>query len=341
MKRIAWIISLCLVFAVVACETENKKYYAQDFTSPEIIVPTGGSHITLTENAAADSLQFSWEPANYGFPAAATYTLQVAKAGTFFDPAIKIAETKQNHTGVSYATLNNSILIAGLVPETPAEVEFRVVTSINSYIQTLRSEPITLTVVAYNVSVNYPVVYVPGSYQGWNPGDTTTILTSPKANQVYEGYLWFTPQTFFKIVNKPSWGAPEWGYASPGKIKEGGDNIPVNNTTAGLYKLTADLNALTYSALPVTWTITGSSTNNTPLLLTYNQTDGILAATATLSAGDLFFKETGAGNRILGQYFGQQLTDNGTGIPVPAAGIYTIILNLQKYPYTFQLKTAE
>lgn len=35
MKRIAWIISLCLVFAVVACETENKKYYAQDFTSPD------------------------------------------------------------------------------------------------------------------------------------------------------------------------------------------------------------------------------------------------------------------------------------------------------------------
>lgn len=335
MKKRYLFSSLCLILLLAGCDTDNKKYYAKEFTEPVLTTPAAGSQLTLTEAQQSDSLEIAWEAADYGFPASILYTVQMAKAGTYFESAVKIAETKDTRIKTDYATLNNSALIAGFVPETPAEAEFRVIATINNHIQTLHSEPVNLLLTAYNVAVNYPILYVPGSYQGWNPADPQTVIASPKADQVYEGYLWFTVNTEFKLLGQPSWGNLEWGSGGNGKLTSGGGNITINNATAGLYKLMADLNALTYSANPVTWSITGTATAGTPIQLNYDETTKQLQITATLSEGQFVFRETGADNRTLGVYFGNQLMDNGTEIIVPAPGEYTVTLNLSQYPYTY------
>lgn len=337
MKNIYPLFVAAWLLILAACQTDNKKYYARDFNNPVLTRPANGSQIVLTENTNNDSLYFTWEPADYGFAAAMTYTVQMAKAGTYFGSAVKLVETQSTHAQVDYATLNNSALIAGLVPETPAEVEFRVVSSINQHIQTLRSESVTANLTAYNVAVNYPILFVPGNYQNWNAEDSSTILSSPKADQVYEGYLWFIPNTEFKLTGQAGWGALEWG-GSNGKLVSKGGNILVGNTTASLYKVTANTNALTYTITPVSWNITGTATSGTPLPLTYNTTTRQLETTISLKAGLFVFQESGAGNRTLGVYFGNQLTDSGTEIIIPADGQYKISLNLSKYPYTYSLQ---
>lgn len=91
----------------------------------------------------------------------------------------------------------------------------------------------------------------------------------------------------------------------------------------------ADINKLTYSVTPVSWSISGSATSNTAIPLTYNESDRTLKTNTHLTSGEFVFKETGAGNRILGTYFGNQLMDNGNQIVVPQEGEYTITLNLK------------
>lgn len=338
MKKIHVLLTFCLIILLTACETDNKKYYAKDFADPTILSPVNGTQLILTEEQQRDSLEISWKAADYGFPAAIIYTVQIAQKGTYFEAAVKIGETKDTRMKTDYATLNNSALIAGLVPETPAEIELRVIANINNQIQTLHSGSISMLLTAYNVSVVYPILYVPGSYQGWNPSDPLTVITSPKANQIYEGYLWFTPDTKFKLLGQPSWGELEWGSGGEGKLAVKGSDIAANNTTAALYKLDANLNTLTYNVAPVTWNITGTATNNTPLSLNYDETIKQLRITTALSEGQLVFKETGGSNRTLGVYFGNQLMDDGTEIIIPADGQYTITLNLSQYPYTYSIR---
>ena len=338
MKKRYLFFSLCLSLLLTGCETDNKKYYAAEFTAPELTTPAAGTRLTLTEAGQNDSVEIAWHAADYGFPASILYTVQMAKAGTYFESAVKIAETKDTRIRTDYATLNNNALIAGFVPETPAEAEFRVIATVNNHLQSLHSEPVSLSLTAYNVSVTYPILYVPGRSQGWNPGDPETVVTSPNANQVYEGYLWFTANTEFKLLGQPSWGELEWGSGGDGKLAPRGSNIVVNNATAGLYLLTADLTGLTYSATPVTWSITGSATSGTPINLNYDETARQLQITAPLSEGQFVFQETGADNRTLGVYFSNQLMDDGSEIIIPAAGEYTVTLNLSQYPYTYSVE---
>ena len=122
MKRIYYIGIILILFALHACETDNKKYYAGDYISPSIVLPATGSHIVLTETSANDTVLFKWQRADFGFPAAITYAVQIAKPDTYFESAVKIGETKGTSVDVNYANLNNSVLIAGLVPETPTEL---------------------------------------------------------------------------------------------------------------------------------------------------------------------------------------------------------------------------
>lgn len=336
MKRFYFISILAAFLATGACTTENKKYHAENFVEPSITQPTAGSKITLTEDTQTDSLFIGWEPAEYGFPAALTYTVEIAKPDTYFEDGIKIGETKKNYLLVDHATLNNSALIAGLVPETPSPVELRVMASINNHIQKLTSLPIIVTLTPYNKTVTYPVLYVPGSYQGWNPGNPETTVTSPKANNIYEGYFYFPANTEFKFTAQPDWDPLNWGYGGEGKLSPGAGNIKVEK--AGFYQVIANISNLTYSVIPVTWEIQGTATNNTSIPLSYNETDKTLEVTTPLSAGEFVFREKGAGNRVLGVYFGTQLMDNGSEIIVSSDGTYTIHLNLGHYPYTFSLE---
>lgn len=336
MKRQYSILFLAGMFALGACETDNKKYHAENYVMPQVEQPSAGTDVTLTEETGNDTLFINWKPASYGFPGAVTYSVEIAKAGTHFASPVKIAETKETETGVVYSALNNSLLIAGLVPETTEKVELRVNASINGNIEMLNSEPIEMNITPYDVVVTYPILFVPGSYQSWNPKDSLTIVTSLKADDVYEGYFYFPANTEFKFTKQPDWNPVNWGSGGNNVLKPDGSNISVS--TAGFYKVVANISKLTYSITSVTWSFQGTATGNTPVSLAYNPATQTLQATTSLSAGSFLFKENGAGNRTLGLYFGNQLKDDGTPVPVNNAGSYTITLDLRKYPYTWMLQ---
>lgn len=335
MKRIYIPIIIATIFALYSCTTDNKDYIAKDYKAPIVTTPSAGTNIILSENQPEDSLKVRWQPADYGFPGAIVYLVQMAPTSTDFKEPIKIAEVKATEAAIAPDGLNNSLLIAGAVPNTPISMEIRVSAFINNYIATVASSPIVVTMTAYDKKVVYPLLFMPGSYQGWNPADSLTAVYSIKSDGIYEGYFKFQAGTKFKFTQQPDWNPINWGGAN-GTLIPGGSDIEVANE--GIFRVIADINAQTYNLTPTLWSIYGSATANTDVPMTFDPITRIFTATTTLSAGDFIFRANATNALQLGVYYDNQLKYSGNAIAITTPETYTITLNFSKYPYTFTLQ---
>ena len=93
-------------------------------------------------------------------------------------------------------------------------------------VETLYSDALPINITPYTVEIDYPKLQVPGSHQGWDPANETTVIFSLKSDNNYEGYLNFAdPNTEFKYTEGPSWDV-NWGdNGADGVLDAGGDNI--------------------------------------------------------------------------------------------------------------------
>ncbi|MBI5915464.1 MAG: RagB/SusD family nutrient uptake outer membrane protein, partial [Bacteroidetes bacterium] len=95
-------------------------------------------------------------------------------------------------------------------------------------------------------NLGYPLLNVPGGYQGWDPANNATALSSPNSDDNYEGYFWFEAGTEFKFA-LGGWDT-NWGDdGANGTLEPGGANLVI--AEAGFYKINVDLTALTYTLL--------------------------------------------------------------------------------------------
>ena len=75
----------------IKLEAYTQEIYAgESVTVTPTVLPATGSHIVLTETSANDTVLFKWQRADFGFPAAITYAVQIAKPDTYFESAVKI-----------------------------------------------------------------------------------------------------------------------------------------------------------------------------------------------------------------------------------------------------------
>jgi hypothetical protein len=185
----------------------------------------------------------------------------------------------------------------------------------------------------------YPVLFVPGSYQGWNPGDSSTLITSVKGNDRYEGYFWFPANTEYKYTQGPSWGT-FWGDNNhDGNLQLNGANLAV--TDAGYYKLNVDLAALKHWCLKTDWGVVGTATSGgwiTDIDLTYEANTKLWTVTANLTAGVLKFRANHGWDLNYGDDNADgTLDEGGSNIVVGTAGNYTIMLDFRKPVYVYTL----
>lgn len=96
-----------------------------------------------------------------------------------------------------------------------------------------------------------PEIYVPGAHQAasgytadWSPADAPPLV-SDNNDGVYNGQVYFaTAGVEFKFTAEPNWDNGDWG-GSDGTLAAGGSNLVIGD--AGLYDITVDLNAMTYT----------------------------------------------------------------------------------------------
>ncbi|MEL6651388.1 MAG: SusE domain-containing protein [Bacteroidota bacterium] len=307
---------------------------------PSVSSPANGTALVL-EEANADQVvaDFSWAPADFGFQAAVTYKPQLDKQGNdFADPITLGVINTTSITDMTVGELNGMLLAKGIPDGVATTMEMRVVATVSDDVDPVNSEVITIDITPYKAQVEYGILNVPGSYQGWDPASETTVIYSREANDSYEGFLAFPDAgTAYKFA-KGSW-ADNWGdTGADGTLDPGGDDIVANEP--GMYMFTADLAALTYTAEKTDWGLIGSATPDAwdaDQDMTLDQATGTWAITLDLIEGEIKFRS----NDDWGLNFGDtgangSLERDGDNIVIGEAGNYTIelMLNVADYTYT-------
>lgn len=180
-------------------------------------------------------------------------------------------------------------------------------------------------------------LYVPGGYQGWNPGAAPTIA-SPTKDGNYSGYVYFNAASEFKLTSQADWGGSNYGVDGNGNLSTSGANLSV--PSAGYYLINANTISGAYSLTPTTWGIVGAFSGwggNPDTQLTYS--NGKWTGTLVLTAeSELKFRANSGWNINLGDDGADGVLEGGGANLKYGAGTYNVVLNLSNagyYTYSF------
>ena len=333
------IFSIVILGVLTSCTKKELTPIVKLGPAASMSSPTSGASFTLAEDAQDEVMtEFTWSAADFGFQAGVDYDLQMDVAGNNFDDAISLGVVNAlSIDNITEGEINAILLAKGLPDGVPSALELRVVASVSPDVNELISDVTTINITPYKSEIAYPQLGVPGSYQGWNPGDSTTAVYSLRSDKKYEGYLYFDAGTEFKFTDGPSWDT-NWGdTGADGTLDPNGDNILAAD--AGVYKLNVDLNTLTYTSEKTDWGVIGSATSggwDADQDMTYDASSGSLKVTLDLVAGEIKFRANDDWAINLGDFDGNKsLEYGGDNIAIAEAGNYTIelIINVAEYTY--------
>ncbi|SEF87276.1 SusE domain-containing protein [Algoriphagus boritolerans] len=329
-QRIAWAVVLIPMFW--GCDTYEMPPIVPQ-TASSLSSPASGTSIVLQKDGAAESdLEFTVTAADFGTSGVVKYSLQMDVPGSNFSEPVNLgAETESNIIAVNVEELNDALLAKGLPFEVPSDVEFRVRATINQNLSPIVGEPTTLSITPYDATVAFPVMYVPGDYQGWNPENEMTVLYSENFDNKFKGFVHIIGGSReFKLTEGPNWDVNYGDDGANNTLDLNGENIKVAED--GTYELNVDLAAKTYTiSTAKRWGIVGSATaggwDSDTVLDTFDRETNSLKITTDLAAGEMKFR---ANNNWDFNYGGSngELTAGGDNITIAEAGNYTITFYL-------------
>jgi hypothetical protein len=332
----------------VACEKDETKVVMNNGTPSSL--SANASDFILTSDKAIDTIQvFEWTPSDYGFNAAITYSLQIAKQGSNFESPKEYVLGNKLKNSFTGGDINQVAVAAGLKFGVKGGMEARVKSTLSESVAPIYSNVLNFTVTPYQVVIIYPSLWVPGSYQGWNPA-TAPKISSILSNGIYEGYVNFVGSNIqFKLTSHPDWNNSAYGWAGStvmgnnvtGKMNTTGGNLFV--PMQGYYRLQANTLVNEWAATQTTWTIIGDApiasnnwTNDVPL--TFDPVTNKWSAVVVCKAGGFKFRANADWGLNLGDTGGDQILEyNGDNLSIPAVGTYTITLDLQPGNYTYSI----
>ena len=184
--------------------------------------------------------------------------------------------------------LNERAKDLGLLPDEAAPLAFRV----RAYVdRAVFSEGVSFLVTPYEETVSADFLYVPGTYQGWDPA-TAATLGGTAVQGVFEGILGLYDPLApdFKFTTGPNWDE-NYGSDGNGNLVFDGNNAEV--PAPGSYKIIVNLNDLTWTAEPHTFGIIGTATPggwDSDTDMQYNNMEGQWEYKGELAAGALKFR---------------------------------------------------
>ncbi|AWW32340.1 DUF5116 domain-containing protein [Echinicola strongylocentroti] len=334
MKRLTkYILGALPLILAASCSEDLDPVINSDPTAPVLMSPASGSSLVLMAEEAEKELVVVYEKADYGFSAAATYTAQLDLQGNEFAAPLEVATSTSSEMLVTYAAFNQKLLAKGLVPGEESAIVLRIKSTINSAVADEFSEVIDMLVTPYEVALEYPRLYLPGGYQGWDPANENTVIYSVESDNVYEGFIHVLGDSGeFKVNEGPNWDVNYGDDGGDGTLEENGENIIADGV--GTFKLTVDLTAKTYTlGEPLYWGIIGDATPSgwdasTPMA--FDADENLLTVTADLGTGVMKFRANDAWDHNYGDDdLDGVLEPGGADIPVEEAGNYTITLDFK------------
>ena len=346
MRNIIITLILGIVFFSACEKDEDKVYISENPTAPTLQSPASPSGMTFIKDDAAEMIGFSWTAADFGFQASITYGVQLALEDDFSD-ASTILTTQDLTDSVSVADINGILLGKELAIGEAATIKCRVFAMVSTNIDSSFSASQDYTVTPYETLIDYPMIYVPGAYQGWSPGAENGRLYSYNFNDIYEGIIRLDggDPVEFKIAPAANWDN-SWGGTLTasgsdytGTLDASGSNFSV---AAGTYIFTVDVSALTIDMEATDdWGIIGSAVPpydwSVDVNLFYNGQRQMWEVTGDFNAGEFKFRA----NDDWGINYGDSgadgsLDSGGDNIVLSAAGNYTIRLDLVNMTYSVE-----
>ncbi len=334
-KNIFFLLSFFLILG--ACEKKELVTINPD-AKPQVNLST--NNLVLDENTPdATALTVSWTEPDFGYQAAPAYSVLIDLAnGDFSNPVVFPAGTALQKS-FTHAELNAKLLTLGVEAGTPTDVKIKVEVKLSQQVK-IYSDPVTLTVTAYSsyldLSTNWGIVgsATPG---GWgNPDFPDLPLYKTGTPGILVAYVGLqTGDIKFRLDN--SWTVNYGDNGNDGTLEQDGANIPV---TEGVYKITVDTNALTYTIEPYSWGIVGDATpngwNGPDIQFYYNPYSDNWVAAATLTDGQIKFRLNNDWATNYGDTGNDGTLDAGGDNINVTAGHYIITMDLNNMTYTIE-----
>jgi starch-binding outer membrane protein SusE/F len=329
------------MLSLFACVEEERTVISENPLPPALIFPSNGQAIVLSKESATENLRFTFDPSDFGFSAAVTYTVQLGEAGTTFANPLEIGSSNGGEILISQELLNQRLLGRGFEPEQAIPWEVRVRASLSESVPPLFSPIGTLMLTPFSDAVELPRLFVPGDYQGWSVENLNTVIFSLNNNNVYEGFVHILGGSGqFKVTEQPNWDINYGG--ADGVLERNGPDLRISEPF-GTFSLKIDLTNLTYEIGPRRrWGIIGDATPfgwdaDTPM--NFDANENVLTITMNLSAGKFKFRAGDWAFNYGDNGADGTLEPNGADILITEAGNYTIIMDW-KIPgqLTYQVK---
>ena len=345
------------IISFAACKKDGMQYNLKNGVSPAGLAASVNPLVLSPDKDADTVVSFSWEAANFGEKPAISYTLQLAKpADTSGWTNIKTFSVSNNRLSFSFTgkDLNNLLSTMGLAAGVVDTLAIRVRSDVNQYNGSASTvQPVYSPVLLFKVTPYALDLYIPGAYQGWDPG--TAPVLSPAAGRagLYEAFVYMPGHgtQYFKYTSARDWNHINYGDGGNGNFSTDGLAGGLSVPDSGYYELTANLNTMMWTATRVSWGIIGDATpggwnNDTPMQ--YDPVNQVWTVTANMSKnGSYKFRANSAWSIDFGidgsgslqyadnPFFGY--TAGLNNLSVGEDGNYTITLDLHvsgKYSYT-------
>ena len=339
MKKIIYKLTyLTALFAFIySCDDVERVYYND---AAETVLSLSDDNLVLNEdNAANEILTLTWTEPDFGFSAAALYSVQIdVQGGDFSNPQIISVGGAFDKT-FTVEELNAKLLSLSMLPNEEGVASFRIKATLSEY-QEIYSNTVNITVTPYSslldLSTSLGVVgsATPGGWGNENILDLPFYTTA--TTNVYVAYVTLRNGEI-KFRNNNYW-SENWGDdGADGTLDSYGANIAVS---AGTYKIEVNFSSMTYTMEEYSWGIVGSATTNgwggPDMMFHYNSFQDDWRAVVTLGDGEVKFRF----NNDWGVNYGDDGADgtmeaNGANIAV-SAGHYLVTMNLNTQSYTME-----
>ena len=339
MKKIIYKLTyLTALFAFIySCDDVERVYYND---AAETVLSFSDDNLVLNEeNAANEILTLTWTEPDFGFSAAALYSVQIdVQGGDFSNPQIISVGGAFDKT-FTVEELNAKLLSLSMLPNEEGVASFRIKATLSEY-QEIYSNTVNITVTPYSslldLSTSLGVVgsATPGGWGNENILDLPFYTTA--TTNVYVAYVTLRNGEI-KFRNNNDW-SENWGDdGADGTLDSYGANIAVS---AGTYKIEVNFSSMTYTMEEYSWGIVGSATTNgwggPDMMFHYNSFHDDWRAVVTLGDGEVKFRF----NNDWGVNYGDDGADgtmeaNGANIAV-SAGHYLVTMNLNTQAYSME-----
>lgn len=354
------------ILLLASCKKDSEIFHVNDGSFASGGLSSSSNNIVLSSAHENDTVvTLSWAAASFGEKTISAYTLQLdvpSDTASWANAKNFAVGNNIQHYGFVTKDLNDLLTTMALPGGTASTIVLRIKADLPQYnglassIPSLYSNTIAVQVTPYSLSL-----FIPGAYQGWNPGGAPLLNPIAGKPGLYEAYEYMPGSglQYFKYTNAPDWNHINYGDNGSstssgtvtGTFSTDGNAGGLYSADGGYIEVTANFSTNTWTTTKTTWGIIGDATpggwsNDTQM--SYDEVNQVWTVTADMKAAGSFkfrannawvidFGVDGNGNLQYADnpFFGY--TAGLNNLTVPSDGNYTITLDLHvsgKYNYS-------